>query len=79
MSSPTSTFKSPIPSSYGRGENPQRLNRDIDMSGMNQVLEEIESRSAVSKANDDKAQREYSPVVSHSMASQRYEERKIES
>jgi hypothetical protein len=47
------------------------------MSGMNQVLEDIESRSAVSKAGDENAQREYSPVVSQSMASQRYEERRV--
>jgi hypothetical protein len=58
-----------------KNEGPQlRINQDINMSS---VLEEIESKSAVSKPHDDNAKREYSPVVSQSMASQRYEEKKV--
>lgn len=37
----------------------QQLNKDLDMS---RVLEEIESKSAVSHPHDESAKREYSPV-----------------
>jgi hypothetical protein len=46
----------------------------VDKHDMSAVLEEIESKSAVSRPQDEEAQREYSPVTSKSIQSSRYDE-----
>ena len=43
---------------------------------MSRVLEEIESKSAISKPHDESAKREYSPVAPQGITSFRYEEMK---